>query len=94
MGLSVTGMPAGVAANFNTTSVSPGSGSMLLASVGASVAPGNYPLTVTGTSGSRIHSQTVTLSVPAPGSDFTLAMDRDAIAIARGNGGVAWILHH
>jgi hypothetical protein len=91
IGLTVSGMPTGVTGNFNTSSVDPGSGAMLSISVGATAAPGDYPLTVTGTSGSRIHSQTVMLSVPATGSDFTLTLDRDAISIGRGDGAVTWV---
>lgn len=38
----------------------------------AAVAPGAYPVTVTGTSGSDIHTTAVTLTVQAPTPDFTI----------------------
>lgn len=66
VGLNATGLPAGVTATFNPTTVSPGSGSTLSVSVGSAVAPGTYQLTVTGASGSLTHSQAITLTVTSP----------------------------
>jgi len=68
--LSVSGEPSGVTATLNPTSITPpadGSvNSTLTIQVDPSTAPGTYPLTVTGTSGSLTHTTTVTLQVTAP----------------------------
>jgi uncharacterized membrane protein len=68
--LSVSGQPSGVTATLNPTSITPpadGSvNSTLTIQVDPSTAPGTYPLTVTGTSGSLTHTTTVTLQVTAP----------------------------
>jgi len=64
--LSVTGVPAGVGADFDDPSVTPGSDTTLSVSIGGSAEPGSYPLTITGTSGELSHSETVTLNVMAP----------------------------
>ncbi|HEY7781128.1 MAG TPA: hypothetical protein VIC85_13020 [Ktedonobacterales bacterium] len=58
--------PAGPTASLNPTSVTAGGSSTLTVSVGASVATGNYTVTVTGTEGSAIHSASVTVTVTAP----------------------------
>src|SRR6185437_14144285 len=56
--LSASGMPTGVTAGFSPTSIAaPGSGSSTLTlTVGASVTPGTYPITVTGTGGGKTHT--------------------------------------
>ena len=61
--LSVSGAPAGVTAGFSPTSVSTGGSSSLSLAVGASVAPGTYPLTVTGTALSATHATGLSLTV-------------------------------
>ena len=61
--LTATGMPAGVTAGFAPASVSAGGSSTLTLTVGASVAPGTYPITVTGTAPSATHSAVVSLTV-------------------------------
>jgi glucose/arabinose dehydrogenase len=66
IGLSASGLPAGVTAGFSPTSVTTGGSSTLTFAVGASVAAGSYPITVTGAATSATHATTVTLNVTAP----------------------------
>jgi glucose/arabinose dehydrogenase/regulation of enolase protein 1 (concanavalin A-like superfamily) len=65
--LSVSGLPSGITAGFSPTSVTAGGSSTLTFTVAGSVAPGSYPVTVTGTATSATHSTSVTVSVSAPG---------------------------
>ncbi len=63
--LSASGLPSGVTASFNPTSIT-SSGTATLTLTTNSTAPGGtYPITVTGASGSITHSATVTLAVQA-----------------------------
>jgi len=66
--LSVAGVPAGVAASLSASTLSPGGFSNLQLTVGASAAPGTYPITVTGTSGNLSHSAVVNLTVTSTGT--------------------------
>jgi subtilase family serine protease len=83
---SVSGLPTGAGATFNPTSVT-GSGSSSLSVTTAATTPaGTYTLTVTGTSGSLVHSTTVTLIVTPPAtSDFTITASPSSRSIRRGN---------
>ncbi|GLX02420.1 M4 family metallopeptidase [Microtetraspora sp. NBRC 16547] len=60
---SATGLPAGVTAAFNPSSVTSGSSSTMTVTTSASTASGSYPITVTGTGGSATHTATFTLTV-------------------------------
>jgi len=68
--LVVSGAPPGVSPTLAPSEVTPSEGvwtqSTLTIYVSSSAAPGSYPLTVTGTSGSLIHSIYVTLEIPSP----------------------------
>jgi uncharacterized membrane protein len=71
--LAASGLPAGATASFSPNPA-PATGSTLTVSTTASVAPGSYPFTVTGTSGSLSHSAGATLVVQAvPAPDFSLS---------------------
>ncbi|HEY0555903.1 MAG TPA: Ig-like domain-containing protein, partial [Thermoanaerobaculia bacterium] len=63
--LSATGQPTGVTVGFSPTSIPvPGSGSSTMTiTVGSSVTPGTYAITVTGTGGISNHTTTVNLTV-------------------------------
>lgn len=64
--LGTSGLPSGVTGSFTPTSVTGGSGtSMLAIAAGPTATPGTYTFTVTGTSGSLVHSVPVTLIVNA-----------------------------
>ncbi|MEU6594223.1 M28 family peptidase [Streptomyces sp. NPDC046881] len=64
--LSASGAPAGVTVSFNPASVTSGASSTATVSVGSSVPPGTYPLTITGT-GTTTHTATYTLTVKGAG---------------------------
>lgn len=87
--LSASGLPTGVTTGFVPTSVTPpanGSGtSTLTLTVGPTVAPGTYPVTITGTSGSTTANATVTLTVAQP---YTLSASAlTAPLVPQGTGG-------
>ncbi len=65
--LDVTGLPSGVTATANPSSAA-GTSSVLSIAVGASVAPGTYPLVVRGVAGTLTRTTPLTLTVPAPPS--------------------------
>src|SRR5262249_40505030 len=67
VGLTVSGLPAGVTASFSATSIPGGAGSVVLTvTVAPSAVAGTYTFQVTGTSGTLAHSVNVTLTVVAP----------------------------
>ena len=78
---SLSGVPAGVTGAFNPASVTSGSTSKLTFTVGASVNPGTYNVTVTGTGSAATHTTAVALTVT--GNDFTIAASPSAVAVAR-----------
>ncbi|HSS78479.1 MAG TPA: hypothetical protein VLV54_17265 [Thermoanaerobaculia bacterium] len=63
--LTATGQPTGVTVGFSPTSIAaPGSGSSTVSiTVASTTVVGAYPITITGTSGSTVHSTTLTLNV-------------------------------
>jgi hypothetical protein len=61
--LSVSGVPNGVTATASPNPVTPGTNSTLTAVTDSNASTGNYTLTITGTSGSLVHSTQVALSV-------------------------------
>jgi outer membrane protein assembly factor BamB len=67
--LSIGGLPAAVTGAFAPASISAGATSILTLSVGATVAAGSYPLTITGTAPSATHTAALILvvSAAAPG---------------------------
>lgn len=66
--LSVTGLPAGVTAAFDPTTVTPTGSSRLTLTASDSAATGTSTLTVTGKSGELTRTATLQLTVSAPGS--------------------------
>jgi hypothetical protein len=70
--LTVSGAPSGVTATLSPSSVTAGAGSTLTVKTGSGTAPGTYPLTVTGTTGSTRHSSTLTLKVKGSGGTAVL----------------------
>jgi subtilisin family serine protease len=72
--LALTGLSAAQASwAFAPAAITGGAGSsQLTIATSSSLAPGTYPLTITGTSGALTHTATVTLVIPSP-PDFTVA---------------------
>ena len=72
--LSVSGQPAGVSASLSANSVTPSGGnpasSILNVNVSPTLAPTNFTLTVTGTSGTLTHSATADVTVTATTSSI------------------------
>jgi hypothetical protein len=66
---SVSGLPAGATGSFVPASVSGSGTSTLNVTTAGGTAAGNYTLTITGTSGSLVHSDTVVLAV----TDFSIS---------------------
>jgi hypothetical protein len=74
--LSASGVPSGVTASFSPSSVTPPSGgsasSTLTFTASAGATTGTFPVTVTGTSGSLVHSTSVSLTVNPSGGGGAL----------------------
>jgi hypothetical protein len=84
--LTVSALPPGASASFSQQTITAGGASDLNVSTDSSVAPGSYPLTITGTSGGTVHTTQVTLVVgnPAPAPDFTLSVSPASQTVSRG----------
>jgi kumamolisin len=88
--LSASGLPSGVNASFNPTSITaPGSGSSTLTlTVGSTTTPGTYSITVTGTGGGVTETTTVSLTVNAVNSGgFTISVSPTSGSLARSQSG-------
>ena len=84
--LSATGLPAGAAAAIDPSTVTGGAGTArLTVSTDGSLAPGTYPFTVVGTSGSLTHSTGATLVVSPP-PDFSIAVTPTSRTVNPGAG--------
>lgn len=85
----VSGLPAGANATFVPTSVSGGGSTEMTVSATASVPPGNYPLTVTGSStgqdGNLTHSAALTLVIAQPAPDFTITPASQGLTVQSGS---------
>ena len=82
--LAASGMPSGVTASFAPPSITGFGVSALTLTVSGSTASGMYPITVQGTSGSLLHTVTVTLTVNGtPGTpDYTLSATPATVSTA------------
>ncbi|MGO9640153.1 MAG: beta strand repeat-containing protein [Candidatus Acidiferrales bacterium] len=83
--LSVSGLPTGATGTFNPASVSGSGPSTLSVTTAISTPTGTYTLTITGTSGSLVHSVTATLVVNAA-QDFTVTASPSSQSVVQGNG--------
>lgn len=86
VGLTISGLPTGAGATFTPGSVTAGGSSTLAVTTAASTPTGTYTLTITGTSGTLVHTTTVTLvvnSVNPP--DFTFVASPSSRTVTRGN---------
>ncbi len=75
VGLSVSGLPGGVSSGFSPASLTSGSSTLTL-TTGALLAAGSYPFTITGTSGSLVHSVGASLVVQTGSAtgDFSISV--------------------
>jgi|GEM_PF-1999518 len=78
---SVTGLPSGITASFSPTSVAGSGSTTVTVNVSSSATAGSYPLVIKGTSGSLVHSNTVTLVV----TDFTLTLTPTSGSVVQGD---------
>ena len=90
--LSATGQPGGMTASFDKASVTPPVGSSttstLTLTLGPSVTPRSYTLTVTGTSGSLTHSVPINVTVNATPEAVTEVIDTFGALGCIDNGGI------
>ena len=85
--LTVSGLPTGASGSFNPASVNTSGASTLSMTTASTVAPGSYPLTITGTSGSIVHTSSATLVVTtAPQPDFSLSATPSSQSVVQGSG--------
>jgi len=94
LSLSVSGLPSGVTASFNPTSIAaPGSGnSTLTFSASSTATTGSSIVTVTASGGGVTHTATITLTVTAAATpDFTLSASPGSLSVAQGSGGSSTI---
>jgi subtilisin family serine protease len=89
--LSVAGLPAGTTSSA-VPAVLPGGAGTAQVTIGtsASLAPGTYPLTLTGTSGATVRTAPVTLVVSPP-PDFSLTATPAALTVVAGTTGTATV---
>ncbi|MEU6126203.1 M20/M25/M40 family metallo-hydrolase [Streptomyces sp. NPDC047123] len=94
--LSAAGAPTGVNVSFDPGTVTSGSNATLKVTTSSATTPGTYPITVTGTAGTRTHTVQYTLTVggggnPTPPPDIDVEKVRAHLAqlntIAGQNGG-------
>ena len=85
--LRVTGLPSGVTASFNPTSITGSGSSTLTLTASAGASTGTVTLTITGTSGALAHSATPSLTVTGagPAPDFSVAVAPASRSTTRGS---------
>ena len=79
--LSAAGLPTGATASFNPASNTPNFGSTLTVSTILGVTIGTFPIAITASGESTIHSVTVTLVTQAQPRDFTLSFTQNSQSI-------------
>jgi subtilase family serine protease len=86
VGFSASGLPSGVNASFNPTSVTGSGSSSVTVTTSTTTPAGTYTLTFTGTSGSLTHSTTATLVVNAAVTpDFSISANPTSSSVTQGN---------
>ena len=83
--LSASGLLAGATASFSPATIA-GSGTSTLTVTTTSVTPGDYPLTITGTSGILVHSTTVMLYVTGPSINWIVPTTTNTLTWGRKDG--------
>ncbi|HET6842104.1 MAG TPA: hypothetical protein VFK06_10510 [Candidatus Angelobacter sp.] len=92
--LSASGLPAGVTASFNPTSIAaPGSGSSTLTFTASSTATtGTSTVTITATGGGVTHTTTVSLTITAAATpNFTVSASPTSLSVTQGASGSSTI---
>lgn len=84
VGLTMAGLPPGATALFSPTSITGSGSSTVTVTTATSTPAGGYTLTITGTSGSLVHSTTVTLVAAAATKDFTISITPGSIGVLAG----------
>jgi subtilisin family serine protease len=90
--LSLAGLSGSQASvSFSPPVIAGGTGTaQLTVATAATIAPGSYPLTITGTSGSTTRTATATLQV-APPADFGLTVTPSSVTVMAGTTGIATV---
>ena len=83
VGFSVSGLPAGASVSFNPTSVTASGTSVMSVSTQASTPTGTYPLTITATSGSLVHTASATLVITGGPANFAILVSPSSQTIQR-----------
>jgi hypothetical protein len=84
VGLTVSGLPAGVTWAFSPPSINGSGGSTLTLTVGAGTVANTYPLTIRGDGTFTVHTATVTLIVTPPAPDFTISAGPASQTVKKG----------
>ncbi|MFI9383477.1 protease pro-enzyme activation domain-containing protein [Kutzneria sp. NPDC052558] len=83
--LAASGLPAGVTATFDPTSVTAGNSSTLTLTASSSASPGQSTVTVTGKGSDATHTTTVSLTVNGSGQgDFSISASPGSGSVAAG----------
>jgi hypothetical protein len=84
--LNLSGLPSGAGFNFNPSSATGSGTSTLTITTAGSTPPGTYPITITGTSGSLVHSTSITLVMNSSEDvqDFTINAAPSSQTVVRG----------
>jgi subtilase family serine protease len=75
--------PAGLGLSFGPQPINAGQASTLTITVPTGIATGTYPVTITGTDGTLVHTTTMNVQVVNP--DFALTANPTSLSIKRGN---------
>ena len=81
----VTGLPSGATPSFNPSVVNGAGSTILTINASGGVAPGTYPITVVGTSGTETFSLPLTLTVNSAASDYTINSAPSAFTAVAGD---------
>jgi hypothetical protein len=82
---SVTGLPTGARPSFSPSTVTGAGSTTLTVSADGGIAPGVYPITVTGTSNGSTFNLPLTLTVNSSASDFAISASPSAITNVAGD---------
>jgi kumamolisin len=89
--LSASNVPSGVTVGFNPGAVTGSGSSTATFTVASGTTTGTYSITITGTSGSLQHSTTVSLTVSAPVSSYSISASPNSLTVTRGSSGSSTI---